>query len=181
MKRIFSLVLSVAICIGVLCTSVSASVPKNQGQLLTAVDNSEVEPRIETAPKEFYNLGGTNKYDQLQLIDLAAARGSYTRYYFATATGRIYVKLDLERSGLSQPPERSLTITLYEKNTASATGTAKETKTVTFNTITAEKRVSFAGLDSNKFYYLLFYNDSGFHPGQNLNISCTGIVDDSYN
>lgn len=62
------------------------------------IGGDSLEYRAPNPPTLFYNLGGSGQYTAT-LIDLAANRGSYTKYYFATSTGEIYLKFDLERSG----------------------------------------------------------------------------------
>lgn len=164
----------------VLSAASAAEVGEIEGPVYEVMTVDDGISRSDKTPSSFYNLGGDNYYTG-SLIDLAATRGSYTLYYFATGTGNIYVKMDLERSGTTTNKDRSLKIKLYEKSTALAAGTLVETKTVSFNTAEATRRVTFTGLDSNKFYYVYFYNASGSSSGSSLDISCTAIIDDSYN
>lgn len=102
-------------------------------------------------------------------------------YYFATGTGKIYLKCDLERSGTTTNKDRDLIVYLYEKETAYTTGTLLDTATIHFNEAEVTERRSFSDLDPNKFYYLRFYNNSSTDPGDSLDISGTIIVDDGYN
>lgn len=178
MKRFASLALVLAMCFSIAC--VPASAAEQEGPVYEIMSVYDAQTRAKDTPSEFYNLGGDNYYEG-SLIDLAATKGSYTKYYFATGTGKIYIKMDLERSGTTTNKERSLEIRLYEKSSATATGTLFDTRTVSFNTAEATKRVVFTGLDSNKFYYVYFYNTSGNSTGSSLDVSCTAIIDDSYN
>lgn len=181
MKRFVSLVLGLAMCLSIACGSASAAeVGEIEGPVYEVMTVDDGISRSNMTPVVFYNLGGDNYYTG-SLIDLAAARGSYTLYYFATGTGNIYVKMDLERSGTTTNKDRSLEIRLYEKSTASSAGTLVGTKTVSFNTAEATRRVVFTGLDCNKFYYVYFYNTSGSSSSSSLDISCTATIDDSFN
>lgn len=178
MKKALSLLLALVMCFGLISNTAFAA--EIDGPVSEVIVGGMPDTRASNPPSQFYNLGGTNKYTAT-LIDLAANRGSYTLYYFATGTGSIYVKCDLERSGTTTNKERDLIIYLYEKETATSTGTLRDTATIRFNEAEVTKRCSFSGLDSNKFYYLRFYNNSSTDPGDSLDISGTIIVDDSYN
>lgn len=178
MKKTLSLLLALLMCFGLINTTAFAA--EIDGPVSEVIVGGMPDTRASNAPTQFYNLGGTNKYTAT-LIDLAANRGSYTLYYFATGTGSIYAKCDLERSGTTTNKERDLIIYLFEKETATSTGTLLDTATIRFNEAEVTKRCYFSGLDSNKFYYLRFYNNSSTDPGDSLDISGTIIVDDSYN
>ena len=71
-------------------------------------------------------------------------------------------------------------IYLYEKATATASGTLVGTRTVNFTSAEYTERRSFTGLDCNKFYYIRFYNNSATNPASSMDISGTILVDDSY-
>lgn len=176
MKRFVSSILVLMMCLSVVCIPAAAVEQEGHVHEIMVIDNEYA--RADKTPSEFHNLGGDNFYTG-SLTDLAATKGSYTKYYFATGTGDIYVKMNLERSGTTSNKERSLSVKLFEKRTASAGGTLVETKTVSFNTAEATRRVSFSGLDVNKFYYVYFYNGSGTSTGSSLDISCDITIDDN--
>ena len=178
MKKIIGFLLAVSMCMGLVCMPAMAA-DTIEGPVHEVMVVDEIETRAETAPTDFYNLGGDNNYTGT-LTDLAAGKGSYTKCYFATGTGNIYVKLDLERSGTTTNKSRTLNVVLYEKAKASSIGVEKDTKTVTFEEAETTRRVSFSGLDPNKFYYINFYNDSGDKPSSSLDISATALIDDTY-
>lgn len=179
MKKFIGILLAVSICMSIVCIPTMAT-DINEEPVHEVMVVDEIETRASSAPSELKNLGGDNSYSG-SLIDLAATKGSYTKYYFATGTGNIYVKLDLERSGTTANKTRKLNVVLYEKSKATAFGTEKDTKKVSFTEAEATKRVVFTGLDSDKFYYIYFYNDSSSSAGDSLDISGTILVDDSYN
>lgn len=180
MKRIFALVLAFTLSFCALCSPAFASEGEGQNLPSEAVSVYEIEPRKDTPPTDFKNLAGNNNYEGT-LIDLAAGRGSYTKYYFATGTGNIYVKMDLMRSGTTTTLGRSLQVRLYEKETANSAGVWTQTRDVSFETSDATKRVVFAGLSADKFYYISFYNTSSSSTGSRLDISGTALIDDTYN
>ena len=120
-KKYLSLLLAVVMIASVFSTTAFASeseLPVNE----VIIGGDSLEYRAPNPPTLFYNLGGSGQYTAT-LIDLAANRGSYTKYYFATSTGEIYLKFDLERSGTTTNKNRELIIYVYEKKTASDTGT----------------------------------------------------------
>ena len=94
-KKYLSLLLAVVMIASVFSTTAFASeseLPVNE----VIIGGDSLEYRAPNPPTLFYNLGGSGQYTAT-LIDLAANRGSYTKYYFATSTGEIYLKFDLER------------------------------------------------------------------------------------
>ena len=115
-KKYLSLLLAVVMIASVFSTTAFASeseLPVNE----VIIGGDSLEYRAPNPPTLFYNLGGSGQYTAT-LIDLAANRGSYTKYYFATSTGEIYLKFDLERSGTTTNKNRELIIYVYEKKTA---------------------------------------------------------------
>ena len=179
--------LSALLLVGVLMLTLSVSAFAAEPPAVTEGPVSEVIIggdddlyRASNAPTEFKNLGGSNYYTAT-LIDLAAGRGSYSKYYFATGTNSIYLKCDLERSGTTTHKTRKLTIKLYEKEKASSTGVYKTSETITFTAATSTQRVKFTRLDPNKFYYVRFCNDSSTDPATSYDISGSILVDDVYN
>lgn len=180
MKKIMSIMLAIVMLFSV---SVSAFAAETEGPVSESIiggyeisDNA----RASSVPTSFYNLGGDNYYTAT-LIDLAANKGSYTKYYFATGTDSIYCKCDLERSGTTTDKNRKLTIYLYEKATASSSGVLVATKTISFSATEVTARRVFTGLDSNKFYYIRFFNTSASSASSSMDISGSILVDDSYN
>lgn len=77
--------------------------------------------------------------------------------------------------------DRKLEVRLYEKATASSIGSIKKTETIEFDTSEVTERVSFTGLDVDKFYYISFFNVSSTNAGSRLDISGTALIDDTYN
>lgn len=180
MKKVLCIVLAIVMLLSI---SVVAFAAENEGPVSeTIIGGYEISDnaRASTVPTSFYNLGGDNKYTAT-LIDLAANKGSYTRYYFATGTGNIYCKCDLERSGTTTDKSRELTIYLYEKATASSAGVLVDTKTISFSAAEVTSRRVFTGLDCNKFYYIRFVNTSADSASSSMDISGSILVDDSYN
>lgn len=177
MRRVLHIFLALALCFSLSCTPVFATEPPT-GPVYELMN--DIETKASSPPSSFYNLGGDVNYYVGELIDLAATKGSYTRYYFATSSGSIYLKLNLERSGTTTNKSRTLQIKLYEKATASSNGVLLDTKTISFDTSPTIRRTSFSGLDPNKFYYLYFFNDSGTSASSSLDISAVAVVDDSF-
>ncbi len=178
-KKYVSIILALVMVTGVFSTTAfAAEIEGPVNEVIIGGESSET--RASDTPKQFYNLGGDNYYTAT-LIDLAAARGSYTKYYFATGTGRIYLKCDLERSGTTTDKKRELIIYLYEKATATSSGSLIATRTINFTSAEYTTRRLFTGLDCNKFYYIRFYNNSSTSPASSMDISGTILVDDSYN
>lgn len=178
-KKYVSILLALVIITGVFSTTAFATeIEGPVNEVIIGGENSET--RASNPPTQFYNLGGNNYYTAT-LIDLAAARGSYTKYYFATGTGSIYLKCDLERSGTTTNKNRELIIYLYEKATATSSGSLIATRTISFTSAEYTARRTFYGLDCNKFYYIRFYNNSSTNPASSMDISGTIIVDDAFN
>ena len=182
MKRFLVLTLALTLSLGVLCSPAFASEneARTQGVIIEAMYDNDVELRLAEPPREYKNLGGSNNYTA-NIVDLAAARGTYTKYYFTTSTGKIYVKTDLVRSGTTATVDRKLEVRLYEKATASSIGSIKKTETIEFDTSEVTERVSFTGLDVDKFYYISFFNVSSTNAGSRLDMSGTALIDDTYN
>lgn len=150
-KKYLSLLLAVVMIASVFSTTAFASeseLPVNE----VIIGGDSLEYRAPNPPTLFYNLGGSGQYTAT-LIDLAANRGSYTKYYFATSTGEIYLKFDLERSGTTTNKNRELIIYVYEKKTASDTGTLVTAATINFTTAEYTTQLKCYNLDTNKFYY----------------------------
>ena len=103
-----------------------------------------------------------------------------TKYYFATSTGEIYLKFDLERSGTTTNKNRELIIYVYEKKTASDTGTLVTAATINFTTAEYTTQLKCYNLDTNKFYYFRFFNNSNSNPASSMDISGSIIIDDTY-
>ena len=107
-KKYLSLLLAVVMIASVFSTTAFASeseLPVNE----VIIGGDSLEYRAPNPPTLFYNLGGSGQYTAT-LIDLAANRGSYTKYYFATSTGEIYLKFDLERSGTTTNKNRETSV-----------------------------------------------------------------------
>lgn len=181
MKRFIVLFLTLILSLSVFSVSASAAGIESpvHETIIGGSDFSE-QARASIAPSEYYNLSATGNYYEAELIDLACQRGSYTKYYFSTGTGKIYMKLNLLRSGTTTDTNRYLIIYLYEKNNATATGTLVDTRTIHYTEAEVTKYSSFTGLDANKFYYIRFYNNSSSSPRDSMDISATIEVDDIY-
>lgn len=161
-------------------TAFAAEIEGPVSETIISGDSAVNQMRASDEPSEYYNLSKTGNYYTAELIDLASQRGSYTRYYFSTGTGKIYMKLNLLRSGTTTDKNRDLIIYLYEKDNATANGTLVNTKTVHFTDSEVTEYASFTGLDANKFYYIRFYNNSSNKPANSMDISGTIVVDDVY-
>ena len=145
-KKYLSLLLAVVMIASVFSTTAFASeseLPVNE----VIIGGDSLEYRAPNPPTLFYNLGGSGQYTAT-LIDLAANRGSYTKYYFATSTGEIYLKFDLERSGTTTNKNRELIIYVYEKKTASDTGTLVTAATINFTTAEYTTQLTYDGQDT---------------------------------
>lgn len=177
MKKALSLLLTLLMCVGLFSSTAFAA--GNDGPVSEILVGDEPGTRAPDVPNEFYNLGGSNSYTG-KLEHLAANRGTYTKYYFATATGNLYLKCDLKLDGDVTEKDRYLVIYLYEKDAAYENGVLLDTATIHFNEAEVTKRCSFDDLDPNNFYYLRFYNNSSTDPADSLDIEGTVIVDDTY-
>lgn len=180
MKKVLSIALAIVMLLSMSVTALAAEIESPVSETIIGGYEFSDNARASSVPTSFYNLGGDNNYTAT-LIDLAANRGSYTMYYFATGTGNIYCKCDLERSGTTTNKDRELTIYLYEKATAYSAGVLIDTKTVSFSDAEVTSRKLFTGLDSNKFYYIRFFNTSADSASSSMDISGSILVDDSYN
>ena len=177
-KKYLSLLLAVVMIASVFSTTAFASeseLPVNE----VIIGGDSLEYRAPNPPTLFYNLGGSGQYTAT-LIDLAANRGSYTKYYFATSTGEIYLKFDLERSGTTTNKNRELIIYVYEKKTASDTGTLVTAATINFTTAEYTTQLKCYNLDTNKFNNFRFFNNSNSNPASSMDISGSIIIDDTY-
>lgn len=176
-KKYVSIILALVMVTGVFSsTAFAAEIEGPVNEVIIGGESSEM--KAPKPPSAFYNLGGSNQYTAT-LIDLAANRGSYTKYYFATSTGKIYLKCELERSGTTTDKNRELIIYLYEMSSANASGSLVAAATVNFTT--AEHTAWFVckNLDNNKFYYFRFFNNSSTDPGSSMDISGSIIIDDT--
>lgn len=182
MKRFCALLLAASMCLSLFCSSAMAVETEGPAceTIVGGYDISD-QARASADPSAFYNLSGDNNYYTAELIDLAASKGSYTRYYFATGTEHIYVKCDLMRSGTTTNLDRELKIHLYEKASATAVGTLIVTRTVNFSEAEVTARKIFYGLDAHKFYYIRFVNNSSTSSSSSYDISGTILIDDIYN
>lgn len=141
------------------------------------LDDSGIELYAASKPDyyEFVNLAA-GSYDA-SLLNLAAARGSYTAKCFVTSTGKISLQCSFRHSGDSENLNRSMTISLYKYNVYNVDGSTiitsslVESKDVSYSTTTASRTVSFTGLDSTTHYYILFKNTSSTSTSSGLDIS----------
>lgn len=181
MKRFVATLLALVMSLSMISvTAFAAEIEGPVAETIIGGDSSVNQMRAADAPSEYYNLSKTGNYYTAELIDLASQRGSYTRYYFSTGTGKIYLKLNLLRSGTTTDKNRDLIIYLYKKDSATASGTLVDTRTVHFTDAEVTEYKSFTGLDANKFYYIRFYNNSSSKPANSMDISGTIEVDDIY-
>ena len=197
MKRFYSMLLVIAMCFALLCSSafaVDTDVYENEITKQTSGDSladigspvlktindgydNEIMPLDHDRPSNYWNLSGGNYTGYL--IDLAATKGSFTKYYFTTGTGKIYLRCNLERSGTTTNKERTLRIELYEKEAASSYGSLVDSRTVNFESSEVSVNRIFYGLDTNKFYFIRFVNESGTTSGSSLDISGTIIFSEN--
>lgn len=178
MKKIVSLLFVFTLLLSMATTAFAAEM--GSGSVSMPIIREEDSIQAPRAPKDFKNLGGANSYTAT-LIDLAASMSSFTKYYFATGTGRIYLKCDLERSGTTTNKERQLTVNLYRKDKASSSGVFEKKTTINFSEAEITKRVLFTGLNCDKFYYIEFKNSSASNASSRRDISASILVDDNYN
>ena len=90
------------------------------------------------------------------------------------------MKCNLKRTGTSTNNNRELIIYLYEKSTATSSGSLIDLKTVSFMSSDYTARRWFTGLDSSKYYYVRFFNNSDAKPSSSMDISGTSLIDDIY-
>ena len=69
---------------------------------------------------------------------------------------------------------------VYEKKTASDTGTLVTAATINFTTAEYTTQLKCYNLDTNKFYYFRFFNNSNSNPASSMDISGSIIIDDTY-
>lgn len=67
-----------------------------------------------------------------------------------------------------------------EKKTASDTGTLVTAATINFTTAEYTTQLKCYNLDTNKFYYFRFFNNSNSDPASSMDISGSIIIDDTY-
>lgn len=134
MKRHIAMLLVLVMSFSVF--GVTASATEIEGPVYETIiggDDLSSQVRAADAPSDYYNLSKAGNYYEAELIDLACQRGSYTRYYFSTGTGEIYMKLNLLRSGTTTNKNRYLIIYLFEKEDATASGELVDTATINFS------------------------------------------------
>lgn len=82
---------------------------------------------------------------------------------------------DLERSGLSNPSTRELTVTLYKSENGTSWSKCSS-MAITWSSATTSVTRSFKNLDNNMFYYMNFKNTTDTSTSVNLNISGTILI-----
>lgn len=172
MKRILSSILAIILCFGIFSTTALAAENCVPAEEVISVGIQE-NTRASTIPTSFYNLAGNNYY-KATLIDLAANRGSYSKYYFATGTGELHFWCELQRSGSNSNTNRDLLIYVYEHNTNRLVGVS----TIHFTSATCSVSREFTNLSENSLYYVRFFNNSSTDPGDSFDISGTIYMDD---
>ena len=181
MKRIIALFVCLVLCVGIMNVSVDAAgaTIDGEGKTIGLADSINASNPPPTNVSYYFNLSTVNNYYTATLTDLAAARGSYTRKFFSTGTGAIFLKCDLLRSGTTNPMSRQLIIKLYKRSGSSYYGTYVSQEVVNFDSDGTYRRV-LMHLDTNCFYYLYFYNNSSSNPNSSQDISGSIIIDDVY-
>lgn len=174
LKRIGAALLTAVMCMGLVCTSAWAA---DDGEavydvLTESVARGAYPPSI----TNFWNLGA-NKYTAT-FDDLAAKRGVYTEYFFATTTGKITLDFTLDYSGTTQSKTRTLIFELYEMETIISEGVLKHTMAASFTGEGYKDKYTFRECDPNKFYYFKFYNESGKDPASRMDISAVIVIDE---
>lgn len=180
LKKCVSLILSFVLVVGVVPMTAFAA-PKeiyapeiDEGiaseSIADLIDPGMSEIQAARTPDQHWNLTASSY--TAKLINLKASYGSYTLYYFSTASGIIHLDCNMLRSGTTETMGRAMKIELYEKDTPTSSGKLFLSRWIYF--AKDENRTAlFAGLDPNRFYYIRFYNGSGSSASSNRDISGT--------
>ena len=69
---------------------------------------------------------------------------------------------------------------MYMKRKPRAIGTLVTAATINFTTAEYTTQLKCYNLDTNKFYYFRFFNNSNSNPASSMDISGSIIIDDTY-
>lgn len=175
-----TIIVAVVMCLYV--STLTANAAEVQSPVIETANSFNLDTiRASDPPDAFYDLNGSDNYYEATLIDLAANRGSYTRYYFATGTGNIYLKFDFEHSGTTTDKNRYLIVYVYQKDTKNSSGKLYDTISFNFSDEDGTIYKSITGLDKDKYYYFRFFNNTSTDTGSGKDISATIIIDDKFN
>ena len=172
-KKLTALLLSVVMCMAV-CVPASAvgNTTLTSPSRITAPDPG-IQPLAKEVPTTYRNLSSASCSATLE--DLAASKSSNTKHFFSTSTNKITMDFDLERSGLSNPSTRELTVTLYKSENGTSWSKCSS-MAITWSSATTSVTRSFKNLDNNMFYYMNFKNTTDTSASVNLNISGTILI-----
>ena len=166
MKKMFALVLS---CILIL----SLSLPAFAAEVTPAADgstadapSSQGETGITPLASDIPTSSASLPYTAT-VTDLCEGCGTYTLYYFKTTTGNLKIGGTLKSSGDKNDTSRYAKIVLYEVNNS----TAIDSYTVEQFAGSTTLSHTFRNLSSDKNYYLLIKNTTGWGIWKNLWIS----------
>lgn len=166
MKKMFAMMLS---CI----LTLSLSLPAFAAEVTPAADGStadaptsqgemEITPRASNIPTSSTTLPYT-----ATVTNLCEGCGTYTLYYFNTTTGCLKIGGTLKSSGDKNDTSRYAEIELYEVNNS----TAIDSYTVEQFAGSTTLSHTFRNLRSDKNYYLLIKNTTGWGIWKDLWIS----------
>lgn len=160
-KRITGAFLGVAVSLGI--TTATPAIAATIDEVVV----DEVISRNVKPPKSEADLPYTATLD-----DIYAQHGTYTAYSFRTSTGNFNLTWDLEAirpySG-----NRSMTITVYKKNTFNWSIVSNQSQSITFKD-SGEGEISFTGLDTDELYCIRFDNTSQENSSTSLHNSISG-------
>lgn len=173
-KQLLAFILTLCIVINVFTpTAFAADNSPLIDEVIAIGDIPNENTRVAYPPSSYRNLSA--KPYGAKLEDLAAAKGSYTKFFFSTSTGEIHLDCNLERSGTTVQDGRVLEARLYKYET----GQRVATRTFVFTGPTAHYTSFFSGLDVNSHYYIYFYNASSTDVASEKAISGTITVSES--
>lgn len=174
MKRLFAMLLAVAMCAGLICAPASAATVEEPMEPTMAVpvlmepgDDQAILYVSQPNPNSVINLSAGS--DECEIKNIAPNRDISTDSSYLTSTGRIRLTFDIEHSGPGGSSNaRSINVSLYRYVTWYDDGWNPhlDTRLVSSRTLSysaagpMSRTMTFTGLDANTRYFFVFENTS---------------------
>ncbi len=169
MKRLFAMLLAVAMCAGLICAPASAATVEEPMEpvLMEPGDDQAILYVSQPNPNSVINLSAGS--DECEIKNIAPNRDISTDSSYLTSTGRIRLTFDIEHSGPGGSSNaRSINVSLYRYVTWYDDGWNPhlDTRLVSSRTLSysaagpMSRTMTFTGLDANTRYFFVFENTS---------------------
>lgn len=175
-KRLFAMLLAVAMCAGLICAPASAAPAEEPVEpvLTEPAQVVEIVPCAvpgEPDPNDVINLGASS--DSRDFHDLHPGDHRCTYFWYITSTGQIRLTLNFTHSGTTTNYTRQLKVSVYRYAIAyddgwnpHPTSTLVKSQTMSYNSqFSTTRYMTITGLSTTQKYFLVFENTSSASGG----------------